>query len=293
MENSLCTIMTPTYNRAYIIENLYDSLRTQTSKNFEWIIIDDGSTDNTSELISKFIEENLFTIKYFKQSNGGKHRAVNMAIDLANGEYFFIVDSDDILPEKSIETIFKWFKSIEDKENFAGIGGLKKYINTPKIVGNTFKQDYIDCTSLEREKYNILGDKAEVFYTTILKKFKFPEFENEKFLSEAVLWNEIARHGYKIRWFNESIYECEYLEDGLTKNIINQFSNSPNGFALYIKTLTEDYKINLIKKYYYYGMFYSNVKNVKFKNTNRILEINKLQILISLILYKIVKLIKV
>ena len=103
------TVFTPTYNRAYIIENLYRSLQRQTVKDFEWLVIDDGSTDNTQELFDKWIsEENAFPIRYYKQRNGGKCRAINRALDLAQGELFFTVDSDDYLTKDALEKVMRW-----------------------------------------------------------------------------------------------------------------------------------------------------------------------------------------
>lgn len=290
----ICTVMTPTYNRGYKILDLYKSLQEQTNKNFEWIVVDDGSTDNTEDLFKEILKDkNDFKIFYYKIENGGKHRAINYALDRANGKYFFIVDSDDKLPKESIEIIFKWFKTIETKNNFAGIGGLRKYDNTGKIIGKTFKEEYVDCTSLERNKFNILGDKAEVFYTEILKKYKFPTFENEKFLSEAVVWNKIARDGLKIRWFNEATYEGNYLEDGLTKNLENHYKKSPKGFALYLKSI--GIKNEKYKKIYLYlrcGYYYSIIKTFSIEEIAKEFEVKKYEIYLGYILYKMYKIFK-
>ena len=107
--NIKITIFTPTYNRDYIIINLYKSLLIQTLKDFEWLIIDDGSTDNTELLVSSFIKDNKINIRYIKQQNGGKHRAINKALEEAKGELFFIVDSDDQLVDNAIERILYYF----------------------------------------------------------------------------------------------------------------------------------------------------------------------------------------
>ena len=102
MSEIIITVFTPTYNRAYMIDKLYDSLCLQTCKDFEWIVVDDGSVDNTEELIQNFIQENKIHIVYYKQKNQGKHIAINKGVELAKGELFFIVDSDDILPKDSL-----------------------------------------------------------------------------------------------------------------------------------------------------------------------------------------------
>ena len=162
------TVFTPTFNRGYIIEKLYESLKNQTFKEFEWLVIDDGSNDNTEEIFDKINKNNdFFKVRYYKKENGGKHRAINQGVELAEGELFFIVDSDDQLTSYALEYIDKWEKSIENKKKFAGLAGNKGK-NIDDIWGTTFNGKYIDCTSLERNKNNITGDKAEVFYTCLL-----------------------------------------------------------------------------------------------------------------------------
>ena len=287
MDKIKCSIVTPTYNRAKTLKRLFKSLISQTNKSFEWIVIDDGSTDNTRALINQFMIENTgFKIKYLYQKNGGKHRAINSSFDLVEGEYFFIVDSDDILPYNSIEIILKWFESISNCKGFAGIAGLKTSIEGTQIIGDTFNGSYIDCTSLERDVYNIFGDKAEVFYTNIIKNYRFPEIENEKFLSEAVVWNKIAEDGYKIRWFNENIYNCEYLSDGLTNNLYKNYVSSPKGFAMYLNSLIKNKQVSRLKKIYYYGL-YSHLVKKNIKEVKDIFECNCFEIIFGKLLYNI------
>lgn len=233
----MITVFTPVYNRAYIIGDLYQSLRRQTNKNFEWIIIDDGSQDNIVEIVNKWIEmdDNEFPIHFYSVSNGGKHRAINKAVKIAQGDAFFIVDSDDYITDDAIEWIDDNWRSIQDDEKFAGISGLRKLKNGELTgTGNLTFKEYVDATNLEREKYNLGGDKAEVYKTALLRKYPFPEYENENFVMEAVVWNTIAFEGYKIRWFNKVIYICDYLEDGLTKNLQTVIENGPRGWAKYM-----------------------------------------------------------
>ncbi len=237
MANSVkVTVFTPTYNRGYIIENLYDSLNRQTNKDFEWIVVDDGSNDNTEEIFQSIIgHENDFTIRYYKKINGGKHRAINYGVTLSAGELFYIVDSDDYLSDNAIEKVIEVERSISkaEKQYFAGVCGLRAN-QKGEIIGTTFNGEILDITSLEREKHQIYGDKAEVFYTEILKKFPFPEFEGENFLTECVVWDKIAYSNLKLRFFNEIIYHCEYLDDGLTKNYEKYYRENPKGYGLYI-----------------------------------------------------------
>lgn len=238
----LLTIFTPTYNRAYILPKLYKSLCSQKSDmyEFEWLIIDDDSTDDTKELVEKWINKNnKFTIRYFRQEHGGKHRALNKAFDLAEGEFIFIVDSDDELTDNTVELLNKWLLDIRDKSDFAGVAGLRVSKEGNVWGGSVaFTSSYVDATDFERRKYNLLGDKAEVYRTSILRKFKFPEISNEYFVTEDYCWMQIASAGYKLRWYNQPIYICEYLEDGLTKigaNSIEGHAKNYKGYCLYIK----------------------------------------------------------
>ena len=118
------TLFTPTYNRAYVLETLYRSIQRQTFRDFEWIVVDDGSTDNTEDLVNSWMEEkNFFPIRYYKQANGGKCRAINWGLDLAEGELFFIMDSDDYLTDDAMETVVKWESTIAGKQGYCGVAG--------------------------------------------------------------------------------------------------------------------------------------------------------------------------
>lgn len=282
------TVFTPTFNRGYIIEKLYESLKNQTFKEFEWLVIDDGSNDNTEEIFDKINKNNdFFKVRYYKKENGGKHRAINQGVELAEGELFFIVDSDDQLTSYALEYIDKWEKSIENKKKFAGLAGNKGK-NIDDIWGTTFNGKYIDCTSLERNKNNITGDKAEVFYTDILKKYKFMEFENENFITESTVWNKIAYDGYKIRWFNEVIYICDYLEDGLSNAGEEALTNNPKGTAYYVRQNIKYFNCGLKEKLSNYNGYYNTVKSkITIQLAARYLDINIITLVIAILLCNI------
>lgn len=231
------TVFTPTYNRAHTIEKLYKALQRQSFRDFEWIVVDDGSSDNTESLFSQWIRENQsFRILYIKQANGGKHRAFNRAILEASSELFYTVDSDDYPADDSLSLIDATEKTIpaEKRAEFIGICGLKSFFNR-KLIGTTFTEtEYLDIVSLDKEKYHITGDRANVFYTEMIKKYPFPEFEGEKFVTENVVWDRLAGDGYKLRFFNRTLTFCEYRTDGLTKQGNKIFIDSPRGYALYL-----------------------------------------------------------
>ena len=224
------TVFTPTYNRAYRLGTLYDSLCQQTMTDFEWLIVDDGSTDATEKIIKEWIKEGVIRIRYFKQQNGGKHRAINKGVQESHGEMFLIVDSDDSLTLNSIERIYHHYLKIKDRKEFAGVCGCRAYSDGKIIRNPSF--DVVECTNFERMYcYRLIGDMAEVFYTSILRKFPFPEITDEKFCPEILIWNRIARK-YKIRHFGEGIYIGEYLPDGLTAKITKIRMNSPVGTSM-------------------------------------------------------------
>lgn len=253
------TIFTPTYNRAYVLLNLYESLKRQSRKDFEWVIIDDDSVDETENLVKKWITENNdFPIRYYKQKHGGKHRALNKAFDLASGEFFFTVDSDDYITDDSVKHILNWIKDVENMDNICGVSGLKISKEGKSWGGNPLfnNSDFIDATNFEREKYNLLGDKAEIYRTSLLQKYRFPEFEDEYFVTEDVCYQEIAAAGFKIRWYNEPIYVCEYLDDGLTNQGANDIIghvNNYKGYCYWIKRglilKPLEFKYLLLKEY--------------------------------------------
>ena len=165
-------------------------------------------------------------------------------MQLAETDAFFIVDSDDYLTKDAVKLVNSWFLNIANLNDFTGVSGLKAnqkmvpYGGYPTIPSSTTPPPpYIDATNLERKKYNLLGDKAEVYKTSILKKYPFPEFEGEKFVTEAQVWNRIALDGYKLRWYSNIIYICEYLPDGLTHKGANLSFENPQGHMAYIDVL--------------------------------------------------------
>lgn len=282
----IITVFTPTYNRAHTLSCLYDSLKAQSSFQFEWLIVDDGSTDETENLIRQFQAEcTFFPIHYHKQKNGGKHTAINTGIGLAKGFLFFIVDSDDYLIQDAIEMIFLWESSISSEERFAGVSGNRGY-SSNELIGETFDGDYIDATALERDKYHIIGDKAEVYYTDIIKRYPFPVFEKELFLTESVVWNRIAVDGYKIRWVNRIIYITEYREDGLTKQYVQLLANNPKGYALSVKESVQQYSYSKRRvDSEFFNYFMTVRENISFAEAAKNLEISRFQLGKSIVRY--------
>ena len=224
----LITVFTPTYNRAKLLPRLHKSLQEQTNKDFEWVIVDDGSTDNTKEVIEKIIieQEDNIPIRYFYKENGGKHTAINQGVKLALGELFLILDSDDSLPVYSLEKIQTFYNESKAQLNFGGGCGLMGHHDGTRI-GSGFPSKTLYANTIElRYKYQITGDLLEIFKTDVLKEYPFPEITGERFCPEALLWNRIARK-YKLYCFKEIIYFRDYLDGGLTDKIIEIRMKSP------------------------------------------------------------------
>jgi len=243
----LITVFTPTYNRASFLRNIFECLTQQTFYDFEWIVVDDGSTDSTKEVMKKIVtEHHTFPIKYIYKANEGKHVAINVGVRKAEGELFFILDSDDKLPIDSLETVAKFYSQIQNNQKFGGVSGIDGLTNG-EVLGSGLPSPIIDASTIDiRFKYKVKGDMAEVFRTEVMREFPFPEISGEKFCPEALVWNRIAKK-YKLRFFNKIIYLAEYQHDGLTANIIKIRMKSPVGSMMtYSEMLSLD--IPLLQK---------------------------------------------
>lgn len=224
----LITVFTPAYNRAHLLPKLFESLERQTFDCFEWVVVDDGSEDNTQDVISDLAAKNetRFAVRYFRQQNGGKHRAINRGVGEAQGELFLILDSDDTLPDNSLETIAHYYNQIREDNTFGGVCGYMAH-HDGTVIGRGNDDKVLDTDSISlRYKYNVEGDMCEVFRTSVLKEYMFPEIDGERFCPEALVWNRIAQK-YKLRVFHEVIYYRDYLEGGLTDKIVRIRMKSP------------------------------------------------------------------
>lgn len=232
------TVFTPTYNRAYILDDLYHSLQRQTCMDFEWLIVDDGSADDTKALVASWQgEENPFPIRYIYQENGGKCRAINRGLKEADGRLFFTVDSDDYLTDDAIEKVIHWDGELPADGHFCGYVG-NRGITPTQTPNRLFPGGYLDGTALDRYD-QVDGERAFVFYTEIHRKYLYPEFPGEKFLTEAVTWDLMAHDGYKMRFYNDIIWIWEYKDDGLTRAGYRVFLENPQGTGLFFRQKAE------------------------------------------------------
>lgn len=209
----LFTIFTPTYNRAYILPKLYSSLLNQVNQNFQWLIVDDGSTDNTEILIKEFISENKIPIRYFKQKNQGKHIAINKAIGLAQLPWFCIIDSDDYLESDATQVWEQLTHEVNDNDT----AGFSFIHSSDKIKYDKNKYGNQRMTNKDEYVWEFKGEMLFCVKTQILKKFSFPVYPEEKFCQESVLFLPILRN-YQMIFTDYVLVRGEYLEDGLSQN---------------------------------------------------------------------------
>lgn len=245
----LISILTPTYNRGKLLLSLYESLKNLTFEDFEWLIVDDGSEDDTEQYALSWIAHNIqnaeFPIRFIKKSNGGKHTAINRGVREANGELILILDSDDTLPADSLATIAHYYEQCKGYKDCAGVCGLMAH-HDGQLIGTGFPKEPMYESALQfryAEEGNVTGDLLEVYKTSVMREFPFPEIENEKFCPESLVWNRIANK-YKLFCFNKVIYYRDYLEGGLTSKIVRIRMNSPIASTMtYAEML--DYNISL------------------------------------------------
>ena len=234
----LLTIFTPTYNRANLLPKLFESIRRQTGfTDFEWLIIDDGSTDGTEAMVAEWQSTQLnFALRYVKQPNGGKHRAMNRAAQLAEGEWFLCVDSDDLLAsDTAVDQLAPMLQELTPKAEFCSLTPLRI---TPagEIIGTKNLPAQLDTDFFTyRMKMHVKGDRAEVMRTSTLRQYPFPEFEGEKFLSEGCLMTKMAER-YVTRFVTLPMVICEYLPGGLTDNIKRLMRENPLGVMYNCRT---------------------------------------------------------
>lgn len=235
------TILTPAYNRASLLPRLFDSLLRQTFKDFEWIVVDDGSTDDTREVVANLKEKcgGAFPMGYVYKANGGKHMAINIGAERARGELLFIADSDDLLTDDALETVANSWHDISDDKSFAGIAGLDIAMDTREVIGSGLPQEHIDCNAIDiRYRHHVTGDMKEVFRTEVLREFPFPEFAGERFCPEQLVWFRMARR-YRLRYINKPIYIADYQPDGITAGITRARMRNPSASMLTYAELTE------------------------------------------------------
>lgn len=239
---------------------MYESLKQQSDPHFTWLLIDDGSQDDTPLLAEQWKREGLLDFRYLRKENGGKHTALNLGISQIDTELTFIVDSDDWLPENAVERILFYHAKYRQRTDLCGYSFLRFYsdgtVNTARFPEDELIGTYVEV----RINGGIGGDKAEVFRTDILKKYPFPVFGQERFLPEDLVWVQMSGP-YRMVHINECVYISDYLEGGLTKSGRRMKMKFPLGMMARSKVYLEDPKVNwkvklkMMMLYQIYGRF--------------------------------------
>jgi len=239
------TIFTPSYNRAYCLNKCYESLIAQKNQDFLWLIVDDGSSDNTKQVVDGWVTEKKIEIRYHYQENQGMHGAHNTAYDLIETQLNICIDSDDCIAENAVEKILSVWENIKNEKKYAGIVGLDANQNG-ELIGTKIP-DHITQTTLYDiyNKHKVTGDKKLVYRTEIVKKYpKYPIFKEERFVPLGYLY-QLIDQDYVLYPVNEVFCEVEYMEDGSSMNMLKQYRRHPKGFAFSRKSrmkLDENFK---------------------------------------------------
>jgi len=230
----MITILTPSYNRAYTLRRLYDSLCRQDNHDFEWVVVDDGSADETSSLVQEFITSHKFKINYLYQENSGKHIAINTGLKFACGDWIFIVDSDDALTSDALSVVASNIEYMSEN-NPVGLCFRKANFDG-SIIGEKikFKTD-VACLSPALAGRRLKGDLAYIFRKDVMQQNLFPVVQDEFFFPELYIWNKIGDMGKIYFWVNKFIYLCEYLPDGYSRNFAQCLKKNPKSFLIFYK----------------------------------------------------------
>ncbi|MBI1920106.1 MAG: glycosyltransferase family 2 protein [Geobacter sp.] len=232
------TVVTPTYNRASTLPRLYASLASQTLKDFEWVIVDDGSTDETEIMVAEWVNEACFPVRYFKQSHGGKHRAFNSGVSEARGDFIAPTDSDAWLFTSALERLAAIWETIaiDKRPCYCGVAVLSSY-GDGRIVGSSFGKGIYDASYTDMMlNRRMTGDRWGFMLTDLLRNFPYPEVVGEDFIPDGLVWLRISG-SYLMRIVNEPLQFVEYRADGLSNNLVAVRALNPQGVCLYYREI--------------------------------------------------------
>lgn len=244
----ILTIFTPTYNRAKFLPKIYDSLLSQKCYDFEWLIIDDGSIDNTKSVVEKIIAKSFkFPIRYIYKENGGKHTAINLAAKEANGKFILWLDSDDRILRNSLAPFIEKLRQAERFENISAVVGLRLGEDM-KPLGTYVPTEDNDVKFLNFiTKKKVRGDYSWAIKKEILRQYSYPVYPKEKFCTEGVVLNRISEK-YKTRFVNVPVIIGDYISGGLTDHLHSLTRKNPLGYLTYYKDIISSNQVNLFYK---------------------------------------------
>lgn len=227
------TVFTPTYNRAYCLNRCYESLLRQTCSDFEWLVVDDGSTDQTRDLVQSWINEKRVPIRYIYKENGGMHTGYNTAYENIFTELAVCIDSDDYMTDDAVEKIVTFWAENKE-EQYAGIMGLD-ITRDGKVIGTKLPTDRKSVTVYDiYNRLGVTGDKKQVYRTDLIRPFRSPEFPGEKLFPTCYKYFQVDL-SHEMLILNEPLCVVEYMADGFTKNIIKHYKSNLNSYIYYRK----------------------------------------------------------
>lgn len=285
------TILTPVYNRINYIKRLFSSLIQQTNSDFQWLVIDDGSTDGTDRWFKNLnFRDYKFNVDYFYKKNGGKHTAINFSQPYIKGKYIIIVDSDDILVPCAVNEIIKYWHKYSSFKNIGSIVFQRGDINTKEAFDQNIKGEYISTIAKEINK-GMHGDHCETFRSDLFQSCKFPVYENENFVAEGAMWYRITK-GWNVVYVNKVIYLAKYLKNGLTLSVRKLRITNPKGERWHAKMfLHSDFNFKVrMKNALLFDTYSHFIGNSLLKDTSGINISSKILLLIcwlpSFLIYK-------
>lgn len=258
----LVTVFTPVYNREQSINAVYESLCAQTDMDFEWLVINDGSTDRTSEILEEIVRNHQmpFTINYVKKRNEGLNRTINSALDLAKGTLLMRLDSDDVALPEAVALILEKYVLIKDDPKLCAVAFRSLLFDGSFNGFHPFDMDTRGDFSSFRYVHHATGDRSEVMKLDVFRKFRFPEFEGENFCPEALVWNRIAKE-YDCIYAKEAIYKKGFEDDSITAKIYATLKRCSQGSCtLYFEALNNPDipfkgRFGSAVRYYRYALF--------------------------------------
>jgi glycosyltransferase involved in cell wall biosynthesis len=228
------TVLTPTYNRAHCLERVYKSLCAQTFRDFEWVIVDDGSTDGTRDLVASW--KPFFRIRYRWKPNGGMHTAINVGMREAVGEFIALMDDDDYCVPNALERLDERWKQIPNPDRFAFLVGICYCEDGKTILGSRLPRDYVDAFTVGEKLALCTSDRWGICRSDVFREFPYPEFKNERYIDVGIVQNRIMKR-YGARFFDEPLQVHHYLPGGLTRRRDPRWQN-PKGAVLFYAELS-------------------------------------------------------
>lgn len=255
MSNIIFSVVTPTYNRANLLDRVFTSLKKQDFSGFEWIVIDDGSTDNTEDKVCEFSNRANFKITYVKTENNGKASALNESISYCSGELYLVFDSDDWCDSKALSKIYSEYLSLKARRDFEEYGALSclKRGRDGLIIGDNYnKLSKYGLTYIDRINKGVKGDKWECLITKNVIDYKYPVQNNEKYMAPGYVWLKLANLGLKTVFINEALSTIEYQNDGISKNNFSNRYRSRETSVIYYKEAFNARGLSFFSKSKYY-----------------------------------------